>query len=145
MHSQLHYRLLYNGLEIKYIPVWHSLFCVWGLHEVALVCVIGLHNNALFFRSLGGCEDGSFRASVWVLACLGKYKRGHSQYWLQYDIVRLILDLYYEMLNNFKLSLLIKFKSYHKIAFYLVFFGVIHLVFSGLHINLFQCKAKNRS
>lgn len=31
---------------------------------MALVCVIGLHNNALFFRSLGGCDDGSFRASV---------------------------------------------------------------------------------
>lgn len=35
---------------------------------MALVCVIGLHSNALFFRSLGGWDDGSFRASVCVLA-----------------------------------------------------------------------------
>jgi hypothetical protein len=50
------------------VPVWHSLFWVCGLHEVALVCVMGLHNKALFFKSLGGWEGGSFRASVWVLA-----------------------------------------------------------------------------
>lgn len=50
------------------IPVWHSLFWVCGLQEVALVCVMGLHNRALFFKSLGGWEAGSFRASVCVLA-----------------------------------------------------------------------------
>lgn len=68
---------------MRSVPVWHSLFCVWGLHEVALVCVIGLHNNALFFRSLGGCDGGSFRASVWVLACSEKYKWAQSQYWFE--------------------------------------------------------------
>ena len=49
-------------------PVWHSLFWVCGLQEVALVCVMGLHNKALFFKSLGGWEGGSLRASVCVLA-----------------------------------------------------------------------------
>lgn len=43
---------------------------------MALVWVIGLHNKALFFRSLGGFDDGSFRASVWVLACLENTNEG---------------------------------------------------------------------
>lgn len=54
--------------ELGISSVWHSLFWVCGLHEVALVCVMGLHNKALFFKSRGGWEGGSFRASVCVLA-----------------------------------------------------------------------------
>ena len=58
--------LFFENRKTRDIPVWHDLVCVWGLQEVALVCVNGLHNSDLFLTLLG-C--GGCTMTCWTCVC----------------------------------------------------------------------------
>ena len=83
--SQLHSCWIHCHIHSPHLPVWHSLVCVWGRQEVALVCTKGLQSRDLFFTCLGGggwmmicCCTGRLPACAGVpVVCKGE---GHEEH-----------------------------------------------------------------